>query len=322
MAEKLATMNLGGTIVPNVTLMGTAGLQTNMDRRPENITAIRADTIEIGERLRPLDPKRVKEIAESIREVGLLHPIGVKRSAKPGGPHRLIYGYHRVEAVRLLAKDDPTQVMIGAAIYPAKMPDWACKMDEITENLFRKNLTPKENEAHTALYGGYLKKHGMVKEAKPGPKPKGDDRNGYAELPTVTEKLVADLGINDKSVQNRIRNAANSAERLGVVIDGPKTPEALTGDELIAIGEAAQMAAELDKEEAAKKGKSPRRINPHEPAGPTTVTVRLDTIDVKPFIDFCRKRLNGEHKPMSLDMLRAYRKALDELIAEYEAKTE
>jgi len=53
----------------------------------------------------------------------------------------------------------------------------------------------------------------MVKEAKPGPKPKGDDRNGYAELPTVTEKLVADLGINDKSVQNRIRNACGLAFR-------------------------------------------------------------------------------------------------------------
>jgi hypothetical protein len=80
--------------------------------------------------------------------------------------------------------------------------------------------------------------------------------------------------------------------------------------------------AESDAKEAKQKGKASRNVNPHEPSGKTKVVAKLDTDDPQPFIDWCRKRLAGKHKPMSLSMLRSYRQALDDLIVEYEAKLE
>ena len=146
-----------------------------------------------------------------------------------------------------------------------------------------------------------------------------------ADIPqlTATQKVAKDLGITDETVRNRTRNAVKLAERQGLVIDADKkTPEGLSGDQLIAVGEAARAAADSDQREARKKGKAPRNVNPHEPSGKTKVVAKLDTDDPQPFIDWCRKRLAGKHKPMSLSMLRSYRQALDDLIVEYEAKLE
>ena len=64
----------------------------------------------------------------------------------------------------------PTRRMTSllAAIYSEDMPDWACELNEVAENLHRKELIPKERDAHTVLYAALLKKHGSVVEAKNG----------------------------------------------------------------------------------------------------------------------------------------------------------
>jgi hypothetical protein len=96
----------------------------------------------------------------------------------------------------------------------------------------------------------------------------------------------------------------------------------MTCDELIKVGEAAARAADSDRREALRRGGDPRQVNPHQPQGKTVVSARLDIADPAPFIDWCRNRIKGRHKPMSLDILRAYRAALDTLIAEIEARQE
>lgn len=42
------------------------------------------------------------------------------------------------------------------------MPDWACELCEVAENLCRKELIPNERAAHTTMYTGLLKLHGAV----------------------------------------------------------------------------------------------------------------------------------------------------------------
>ena len=68
-----------------------------------------ADAYQIGEvaltdirvfkRLRPLEPAFVEELAASMKEEGLRHPIAVRRT--PEGYH-LVLGRHRLEAARQL----------------------------------------------------------------------------------------------------------------------------------------------------------------------------------------------------------------------------
>ena len=81
-----------------------------------------------------------------------------------------------------------------------------------------KELTPKEREAHTTIYAGMLKKHGAVVE---GRKAQGQAKTGNvigpkslgSNIPTVTRKAAADLGITDEAVRNRVRNASKLAAR-------------------------------------------------------------------------------------------------------------
>lgn len=215
--------------------------------------------------------------------------------------------------------------MIAAVIFPEDMPDWACELAEVMENLCRKELTPKERDAHTTMLAGLLKQHSNVVE---GPKARGQaQKNNRAKTgpesfgsssPTITRKIATDLGISDDTVRNRVRNAVKLAARTGITVVKP-TAEAMSGDQLVKIGEAALKAAEADKVKAKQTGKSPRHVNPHEPAKTTVATVRLDVTDPAPFIAWCRARIAGKHKPMSIDILKSYATALAALIAEIKA---
>jgi hypothetical protein len=312
-------------IVPNVAMLIAGGGKADTSRRPSNITSIMVNAITVGEeRKRAVSIDKVALIRESIRELGLLQPIGVKRQG-PGKPFLLIYGYHRFLAKQQLMEDDPTQDVIAAAIYPEEIPDWACELNELAENLHRSELTPKERDAHTALYAGLLKEHGSVTEGKivagerSGATRKGtNDPNGSGRSPTVTHKVATDLGITDDTVRNRIKNATKLAARSGIAVTKP-TPEVMSGEELVKVGRAALQAAESDKAEAARTGKPPRHVNPQQPVGETIATVRLDVTDPALFIDWCRTRIAGKHKPMSLGILKSYAVALAALIAEMEA---
>lgn len=323
MAEKLADMGIAATIVPNTAMLLSGGLR-DTTRKPADIRPIALHRIDVGDRQRPLDKAAVEALAASIKQEGLLQPIGVRRSTKPGGNFELIYGYHRLAAARLIAKEDPTQDGIAAVIYPEKMPDWACEMAEIAENKFRKNLTPKENEAQTTIYAGLLKKHGKVKPAdevrranaknqhtKEGqehhvPHPETDGKS-------VTKQVAADLGITPMTVRRHVANAVKTAKSIGFHID-KTTPEELSGDAMIAIGKAAAMA-EAKREPSYKPEEQPR---------PSL------TLNAQPekFVQWCRARVAGRDNAAALETLRAYRrtieehgKALDELIKEYEAKS-
>lgn len=89
-------------------------------------------SIEVGaDRARELDPAWVEGLAGSIREQGLMQPIVVR---KVDAGYRLIAGYHRVEAFRLLDRD-----IIPAMLSDATSDD-AAKLAEVMENLGRNEL--------------------------------------------------------------------------------------------------------------------------------------------------------------------------------------
>jgi len=51
----------------------------------------------------PIDPQRVKEHERSIKEHGLWYPLMVR---KKGADFQIVFGHHRVQALRNLHGDD------------------------------------------------------------------------------------------------------------------------------------------------------------------------------------------------------------------------
>ena len=77
-----------------------------------DIRAIPLDLIEVGSRLRSLDRDWVATLADSIRENGQQSPIEV---VAVGERFRLVFGAHRIGAMRLLQADGILAVVKGTA---------------------------------------------------------------------------------------------------------------------------------------------------------------------------------------------------------------
>lgn len=82
-----------------------------------------------------LGEKQITELANSIRNEGLINPIVVRR--KDNSRYQLISGFRRVEAVRRLGEDSIEAVV-------ASVDDDKAFRIAVSENLKRKSLTPVE----------------------------------------------------------------------------------------------------------------------------------------------------------------------------------
>ncbi len=95
------------------------------------ITIKKIKDIKVGWRNRHYDLAKTKELAESIKEIGLLHPIIIDAD------NNLIAGLHRLEAAKLLGwKEIPCSVV--------KLSEEDTELAEIDENLIRAELTELE----------------------------------------------------------------------------------------------------------------------------------------------------------------------------------
>lgn len=120
----------------------------------------------VGER-RSLQKDKVADLVESIRTLGLLSPIAVRwvgeakntaDAAEDTGSYHLVYGLHRLTAVRQLGwKEIPCRVFSSSEV-KLGMPhlsdmaddDRHALMAEIAENLHRAELTALERAEHIA----------------------------------------------------------------------------------------------------------------------------------------------------------------------------
>lgn len=107
------------------------------------VALMHLDNIQVGERLRPLNAPKVRELIESIRELGLLNPITVTDEGL------LVAGYHRLEACRQLAAEDEAWAIVPVAYFEQSEKR---QRAEIAENLFRNDLSVLERAEHLELY--------------------------------------------------------------------------------------------------------------------------------------------------------------------------
>lgn len=98
------------------------------------------DLIDVGDRLRAVDPKKVSQLAESMKAIGLLNPIYVSYSAD-GSACTLVAGAHRLAAAKKLGWESIDTVELPGG-------DLEAQLAEIDENLCRSELTPTEEAEH------------------------------------------------------------------------------------------------------------------------------------------------------------------------------
>lgn len=108
---------------------------------------LQINQIIIPDNRRPIDNQKVKELAESIKEIGLINPITVKSDS---GKFILVAGLHRLEAQKLLG-------FTNIEVKTISKNDLEVKLIEIDENLIR-------NELHYTERGELLRRKKKIYE--------------------------------------------------------------------------------------------------------------------------------------------------------------
>lgn len=161
-------------------------------------------------RLRALNLKKVKEIAQSIEDIGLINPIAVYESE---GGVTLMAGLHRLEACKSLGHES-----IQCSVH--KVDSTEAELIEIDENLRRQELTVLEQAEHLARYEELMEAMGL--RAKVGfngnqytQEEKGtpllDSELGSVTVipPKTTQDIADEIGLSKNSVQKRKQIASN-----------------------------------------------------------------------------------------------------------------
>lgn len=170
------------------------------------------EEIRIKKGRRRLDDSNVKELAESIRELGLLNPITIDRN------HVLIAGFHRLEAVRTLGWEEVECTV-------SSLDGLEAELAEIDENFIRKNLPPVEyGEMLLRRKEIYEMLHPETKATYKGGKFRGNQHGEVVadKMSATTKSFVKDtaekLGVAPRTVRRQIQTAKNLAPEAKEII--------------------------------------------------------------------------------------------------------
>lgn len=155
--------------------------------------------IVIKSRKRLLDSGKVTKLAESINQLGLLHPIAIDEH------YNLLAGLHRIEACKRLGWQTIPAIIRqnGDALL--------AELTEIDENLIRNELTVLEQGEHLGRRDEILEQMGV--RAK-----RGDNqyKNGGEEnsLPKSTASIASEVGLSERVAQQRKQIASKLADEV------------------------------------------------------------------------------------------------------------
>lgn len=157
--------------------------------------SIMIDDIVVNEGRRELNAASVKKLAQSIEQVGLRHPITVKRK---GDGYLLIAGRHRLEACKKLGREHIAAMIVTMTNDEARL--W-----EIAENLHRAELTKLERDEQIAEW---IKITEKISTSQSGSL-RADGRGGR---PAGIETAARELGIHRHDAHRAIQVASLSDE--------------------------------------------------------------------------------------------------------------
>ncbi|ASP70421.1 hypothetical protein CDO28_01850 [Sinorhizobium meliloti] len=202
--------------------------------------ALRVDQIEMGYRLREVDPEKVAAIKASIEELGLRTPISVVGSWKAGDGYydvKLVAGAHRLEAMKQLGRD-----YIAAIIRDED--DLDAELWEIDENLCRAELTP----ADRALFVFRRKEIYLMKHPDTA---NGATGNGRPKLRQLGEATVDEpkrftaataeaTGQSERAIQRDAERGEKISEKALRMLRGTRHDKGVVLDRLKALREEEQ----------------------------------------------------------------------------------
>jgi N6-adenosine-specific RNA methylase IME4/ParB-like chromosome segregation protein Spo0J len=166
--------------------------------------------IKIKKGRRAVDKNKVRELADSIQEIGLLNPITVTRE------NVLIAGAHRVEAFKLLGKKE----------IPATVTDFSdlkVKLAEIDENLIRQELDEIEIGELAIKRDEILEQLGI--RAKQGNN-RYTDRGELNSPLKTTAAIAKDIGISERVLQQNKQLAKNLTPEVKEIVRKHDIPKA------------------------------------------------------------------------------------------------
>lgn len=166
---------------------------------------IKIENIEVGVRLRELQPLAVEVIAESIVDGGLQQPIMIR--PKPKGGYILVFGRHRLEAERKLGSKT-----IECRI--TEMNDDQARLAEIDENLYRSNLSKKEIAYHIAERKKvYEKLYPQTKQGGASGKAGGGKKANNDKVSSFAEDTAKKMGVSKRTVERAVAKASGTAAK-------------------------------------------------------------------------------------------------------------
>lgn len=175
---------------------------------------IAIEKIVVNERKRKLQPEKVADLAQSIKDLGLLHPIVVTRH---NGTFNLVAGLHRLEAYRQLGKTTiPAQVV--------ELEKLKAELAEIDENLIRSDLTQLEQSIQIARRKEIYEQ--LHPETRHGAVGRGGKKSRHL-VDSLPERFTKDTskktGKTERTVQRQAKigkTLASDAEQLrGTVVE-------------------------------------------------------------------------------------------------------
>jgi ParB family chromosome partitioning protein len=169
---------------------------------------INISQIKINEGRRSIDREKVKELAGSIQEVGLLNPVTITAN------NVLIAGAHRIEAVKLLGRKH-----IEANI--VDISGLKVELAEIDENLIR-------NDLHYTVRGEYFDRRKVIYEMLyPATKrgavnqyTKSANPNKSEQQKSFTQDISEKLGVSRDTIENEIKIAKNLSPEVKETVRG------------------------------------------------------------------------------------------------------
>jgi len=168
---------------------------------------VKIDEIIIGENRRSVNPERVKELAASIQEIGLLNPITITEDK------HLVAGLHRIEAYKLLGKTEIEATVVS-------LDELDAELAQIDENLIRNELTVLERaeqlKRRKEIYEAkYPESRAEIKRLKGLKQYRTDSVSARENVPnSFTEDTASKIGVSPRTIRRDVQIAEDLADEV------------------------------------------------------------------------------------------------------------
>jgi ParB family chromosome partitioning protein len=233
-----------------------------MTGAPSRVIELRAEQIELGSRIRPVDPDQVAWIKQSMADTGRqLQPIAVRPPLAEGGKYRLVLGAHRISALDELDWPIRSEVV--------DITDDEALLLEADENLARHDLTELDR-SYTLARRKEVYERLHPEAVGKGRKNNSDNFVAISFTRSTAEKLGVDKRSIERAVARFTRLAPGLHERIAPTSLARKKSEL---DLLVSLAPEIQeqvvnLILSADAQAPRNVGEACRRLHGEAPAAP------------------------------------------------------